>query len=177
MTKPFGQKKISFMKIYDRSTFKLMPWKNGKGETLELLRYPESSDFFFRLSSATIASDGPFSLFPGVDRLLMLLSGGGVHLRSESREVRLEPFETCEFKGEEVFECTLRDQAVTDFNVMVKRNWGKASLKVSPKPQRYTALEDKLYLYSLSQETLYELERGERIELTDSCLVVSLRLL
>lgn len=60
-----------------------MPWKNGGGMTRELVCQPPDADmdsFDWRVSIAHIASDGPFSSFSGVDRIITLLSGGGVHL-------------------------------------------------------------------------------------------------
>ena len=52
-----------------------MPWKNGGGVTSELARSPQADEFDWRLSVAEVATDGPFSQFPGIDRLLVLLSG------------------------------------------------------------------------------------------------------
>ncbi len=44
-----------------------MPWKNGGGETAEIAVFPPSADlseFGWRISMATVSSDGPFSAFP-----------------------------------------------------------------------------------------------------------------
>jgi environmental stress-induced protein Ves len=45
-------------------------WKNGGGTTREVVTQPPGAafdEFNWRVSIATIASDGPFSTFPGVD--------------------------------------------------------------------------------------------------------------
>ncbi|TRZ66771.1 MAG: hypothetical protein D4R98_05460 [Comamonadaceae bacterium] len=39
------------------------------------------SDFDWRVSIAYIASNGPFSAFPRVDRIITLLSGGGIAIK------------------------------------------------------------------------------------------------
>nr|MBA2815075.1 putative ATP-dependent helicase DinG [Candidatus Pantoea persica] len=52
-------------------------WRNGGGETREIVSYPPGeADFAWRASIATLARDGAFSRFPGVDRVITLLRGG-----------------------------------------------------------------------------------------------------
>lgn len=112
-----------------------MPWKNGGGVTRELLKLPHPSDparFLARLSIATVGASGPFSLFPGVDRTLMLLEGAGVVLTlGGAREVVLDqrwrPFA---FPGEAEIECRLLGGPVRDFNLMVDRALAQGSLEV-----------------------------------------------
>jgi environmental stress-induced protein Ves len=67
-----------------------MPWKNGGGVTREIVCQPPGAgmdSFDWRVSIAHIASDGPFSAFPGIDRVITLLKGGGVHLSSADGQV------------------------------------------------------------------------------------------
>lgn len=54
------------------------PWKNGGGVTTEVCAFPAGSsidDFQWRISLAEVTSAGPFSRFPGVDRVLTVLEG------------------------------------------------------------------------------------------------------
>jgi hypothetical protein len=112
-----------------------MPWKNGGGVTRELLKLPHPTDparFLARLSIATVATSGPFSLFPGVDRTLLLLEGQGVALSiGGTREVvldqRWQPFA---FPGEEEIDCKLLGGPVRDFNLMVDRALLEATLEI-----------------------------------------------
>ena len=56
------------------------PWKNGGGVTTELAMSPPGAgldNFDWRVSLASIAEDGPFSQFPGVDRTLVMVAGDG----------------------------------------------------------------------------------------------------
>lgn len=72
------------MRLIPYSRLIVAPWKNGGGETREIAAFPPGAgfdDFDWRLSIATIAEDGAFSAFPGIDRTLILLSGNGVALR------------------------------------------------------------------------------------------------
>ncbi|HEX5752869.1 MAG TPA: HutD family protein [Archangium sp.] len=112
-----------------------MPWKNGGGVTRELWKLPHPSDparFLARVSIATVGASGPFSVFPGVDRTLMILEGAGVSLTVDgTREVvldqRLRPFE---FPGEAAIQCRLLGGPVRDFNLMVDRALAHGSLEV-----------------------------------------------
>jgi len=68
------------------------PWKNGAGETREIVSIPSAdAPFLWRASIATLAQDGPFSLFPGVDRVIMLLGDAGLLPRCADLLHRLEP--------------------------------------------------------------------------------------
>ena len=54
------------------------PWKNGGGVTREIAVFPHGADlarFDWRMSLATVAAGGPFSTFPGIDRLMLVLDG------------------------------------------------------------------------------------------------------
>jgi environmental stress-induced protein Ves len=113
-----------------------MPWKNGGGVTREIVCLPPGAginDFDWRVSIAHIASDGPFSAFPGVDRIITLLNGGGVHLQSEGGEVnhRLDtPLAPLAFAGESPIHARLLAGDCHDFNVMTRRSVCRASLQV-----------------------------------------------
>lgn len=113
-----------------------MPWKNGGGTTVEWAVEPPgatlATGFQWRLSSAEVASSGPFSRFPGCDRWLLLVEGAGMLLDLESRgRVALtEPLVPLRFSGDWPASATLVDGPCTDFNLMVDaRNW-RADLAV-----------------------------------------------
>ncbi len=122
---------------HDLRTLPVSAWKNGDGGTREIVRVPAEAgfdDFDWRASIATIAASGRFSEFPGVDRTIVLLDGGGVHLRSDAAagidhrlDMRLAPFA---FVGDVALEATLVAGASTDFNVMVRRDRCRADVQV-----------------------------------------------
>lgn len=65
------------MEFFDIRKMPVSLWRNGAGETREICCFPPATrDFFWRASIATIASNGEFSSFPGVDRVITLLEGG-----------------------------------------------------------------------------------------------------
>lgn len=112
------------------------PWKNGGGVTREIVCQPPGADmdsFDWRVSIAHIASSGPFSAFPGIDRVITLLSGGGVYLLGDDGQVDhpldtpLAPFA---FAGEAAIHARLLAGDCHDFNVMTRRAVCRASLQV-----------------------------------------------
>ena len=102
------------------------PWKNGGGSTTELAIAPPGASldkFDWRISLATIAADGPFSLFGGVDRSLALVDGPGVFLEiDEAGRFALDAdAPLIEFAGESHVRATLAGGPSLDFNVMTRR--------------------------------------------------------
>lgn len=97
-----------------------MPWKNGGGVTREYVREPAGdAPLEWRLSVAEVASDGPFSSFPGLHRILVLLSGSGMRLHGPLHDATLRsPLEALEFPGEADIDASLIDGATTDLNLM-----------------------------------------------------------
>jgi environmental stress-induced protein Ves len=52
------------------------PWRNGRGTTVELAREDNAKGVqLWRLSIADVVEAGPFSPFPDIDRVIMLLDG------------------------------------------------------------------------------------------------------
>lgn len=103
------------------------PWKNGGGSTTELAAFPQDSSFDgfqWRLSVAEVGSDGPFSIFGGVDRTLALLQGSGMRLFPMNQaEVLITPERPAyQFTGEVAITAVLLEGPTKDFNVMTRRS-------------------------------------------------------
>jgi len=75
---------MAALKPLPRAGFTTMPWANGLGTTHEIAvdpaPGPSGAPFRWRLSMADLSGPGPFSVLPGVDRVLVLLAGDGVVL-------------------------------------------------------------------------------------------------
>ncbi|MGK6308868.1 HutD/Ves family protein [Variovorax sp. DT-64] len=121
---------------FSRRSLAVTPWKNGGGTTQEIACWPPGaglSDFGWRVSIATIAARGPFSVFAGIDRSIMLLEGEGVRLRSRDGRIdhRLDmPHRPYAFAGDAEIDCTLQGGASSDFNVMTRRGQWQAEVRV-----------------------------------------------
>jgi uncharacterized protein len=121
---------------FDSATLPATPWKNGGGLTHEITCQPPGAGldgFEWRASIAQIASDGPFSPFHGVDRVITLLEGAGVHLRSADGRVdhrlgvALQPFA---FAGEAAVVAERIGGDCTDFNLMTRRASCRGEVRV-----------------------------------------------
>lgn len=117
------------LQVLGPADFVKMPWKNGQGVTTELAvaRRPGEDGFDWRISTATVANPGPFSVFAGIDRSLAIVRGGALTLNVEGRpDVTLTPrTPPYAFGGELAVSCTPALDAanvpIDDFNVMTRR--------------------------------------------------------
>jgi hypothetical protein len=113
--------------------YKRTPWKNGAGTTTELAISPENAtlaDFLWRVSIAEVGTEGPFSLFPGFDRTIMLIDGAGMILDAGDRgSIALrEPLLAQSFSGDWPVIGRLISGPVRDFNLIVRRDSLRGSL-------------------------------------------------
>lgn len=119
------------IEVLGPADFRLMPWRNGRGTTVEMAREDDvDGAMLWRVSAADVLEAGAFSLFPGVDRILTLIEGPGFDLDFPDRGqvASVELLRPVAFSGD----WTTRAQAVRgpsrDLNVMTAR--GRASARV-----------------------------------------------
>jgi len=113
--------------------YRAMPWKNGGGTTHEIAVAPAGAgadSFLWRLSIAEVATSGPFSAFPGIDRTLTVLEGDGMKLDfAEGGDLVIDvPWRPAAFDGGRSCFGRLIGRPVLDFNVMSRR--GQAAHRV-----------------------------------------------
>ena len=142
--------------IIEPVNFHAMPWRNGLGTTIELLKQdlPDSNGFSWRLSMADVTTDGEFSNFSGYNRTLLLLEGNGLTLDCDNVIHRLEkPLQSARFSGDDQTVATLHDGPVKDFNIMVQRQ--HCSARVSSAQHQESVLDvdgDILLIYAVDGE-------------------------
>lgn len=121
------------------SEYRGMPWKNGGGVTREVatgaVRAPfasqEPSDGFdWRVSIADVDAGGPFSPFPGIDRVITLVEGEGMVLTVDGTPQLVEPLRPFAFSGDATTDCLLKAGAVRDMNVMTRRGRATAQVRI-----------------------------------------------
>ena len=100
-------------------------WRNGGGWTRELLAWP-GDDWTLRISVADIEADGPFSVFPGVDRWIAVVQGGGMRLAESTLRAGDAPLA---FDGGTAPQCRLLAGPTRDFNLMHRRGRGRMSVQ------------------------------------------------
>lgn len=99
-----------------------MPWANGKGVTVEMLRVMEKGAIKWRLSRASVVENGAFSLFPGIERNLTVISGPGFDLRGDGLFLPARPLQPVAFAGDVAVSAEAVRAPSDDFNVMTARH-------------------------------------------------------
>ncbi|WP_341668389.1 HutD/Ves family protein [Alcaligenes sp. SDU_A2] len=114
------------------NTLPEQPWKNGGGSLREIACHPPGAgfaDFDWRISLALVSGPGQFSLFPGVDRHIVLIEGKSMllHDNEQNSTHTLLPLEPYTFAGE----ASMRSQpqgCVLDLNLMLRRGRAQGRL-------------------------------------------------
>lgn len=131
-------------------------WRNGGGETREIVSYPPGeADFAWRASIATLSSDGAFSRFPGIDRVITLLRGDSVRLSTAAVTHELTPLQPWSFPGEWAIDAALHGES-EDFNIMTRRDSWQAQVAV------VTQANSSLHGVAWVMAGEWRLENGER---------------
>ena len=110
-------------RVLRAADYRAMRWKNGGGITTgSRANRPRARTSTGACPSPTSPRTAT-SVFPGVDRTLLLLEGGGVELELGAAEpVRLERrYARHAFAGEAPVSCRLLRRPTRDFNLMVRR--------------------------------------------------------
>ncbi len=141
------------------------PWKNGGGVTRTLTADPAGR---WRVSIADIERDGPYSRFPGFDRVSVVLAGEGVMLQGEGVSAALQPREPAAFGGDALLQSTLVGGPVQVLNLFVLRGaavalvtcsgaasgcWEVGSLPVGADGREVTRLVVTAQEYQMSRVT------------------------
>jgi environmental stress-induced protein Ves len=123
------------MSVIRFDALKAIPWKNGLGITREIAVEPAGAtmdDFLWRVSIADVDTASPFSRFPGIDRIIVLLDGAGftMTLDGERSHALTTPCEPFAFAGESQVDVSLAGGATRDFNLMVRRGRAVGAVEV-----------------------------------------------
>ncbi len=132
-----------------QNNYQISKWKNGNGTTSQIAIFPieatlAESNFWWRISSATISKSSTFSKFPKFERVLIIWKGAGVKLN----ESILNPNSPFIFSGEENIYCELlKEETVVDLGII----YNKEKIKVVTN------------IMTLSETTIYKLSVGKHL--------------
>jgi len=98
--------------------YRVMPWANGRGQTIEMIRIEGPQGLLWRLSLASVVEDGPFSVLPGVNRNLTVIAGPGFDLLGNGVRLRANPLSPVAFDGGLALSAVGVAGPSDDFNVM-----------------------------------------------------------
>ena len=124
------------------SEVRVTPWKNGGGVTREIATgaaLGPGGNWGWRISIAEVEEDGPFSTFPGTDRVMAVIAGKGMDLHDpEGAVFALEPYHPVRISGDDRLHGRLRGGPVRNLNVMTARGQFQASLEIRQGPHSGT---------------------------------------
>ena len=159
------------LRLLTAADFRRLPWQNGRGTTLELLRHDDASGaLLWRLSVADVVEPGPFSPLPGIDRVITLIDGDGFDLDFGGARppVSLRPFEPLAFSGDWSTAAIAVHGPSRDFNVMTAR--GRVAAEVE-RARNGPMVAPLAYVYAarggvtaVASGTAIRAEMGELIE-------------
>lgn len=149
-----------------------MPWKNGGGVTREVAIWPPTAAldaFDWRISIADVAQGGPFSAFPGVDRVLTVIDGAGLQLAVEglatvTLDAAAPPFA---FPGDAACDAELHDGPIRDLNLMVRRSVCTVRVSRLDGPHAFQCAAQTTFVLALEPLEL----NGEHLELEDGAIL------
>ncbi|WP_172330859.1 HutD family protein [Mangrovicoccus sp. HB161399] len=106
------------------ATREFEPWKNGGGRTATLASFPGGAglgSFQWRISLAVIDATGPFSVFPGVERLFTPVAGDPVILTIGGNAVTAAPgIDPLRFGGAAAVHAEVTGGPLTVLNLMCR---------------------------------------------------------
>jgi environmental stress-induced protein Ves len=143
------------------------PWKNGGGSTRGLAAAPADAgvaDFDWRVSIADVAADGPFSAFPGVARVIMLIDGPEMVLTVDGRTHRLGLHDALAFPGAAATSCRVPSGPTRDLNLMTGIGRAEGTLRAVAVAGRHEApigAHETVLLVALTPGLSLEEEPGD----------------
>lgn len=114
-----GELGSGVIRVLGPADFRVQPWANGRGETVELARKDGPGGMVWRISVATVAENGPFSRFPGIWRSLTVIAGPGFRISGDGVDLAATPLVPVEFSGDAAVAASGVAGVSRDFNVMV----------------------------------------------------------
>jgi environmental stress-induced protein Ves len=148
-----------------------VPWKNGGGSTTQIAVFPPDAgfeEFDWRVSLATIAEDGAFSDFPGIERTLALVEGHGMTLEIDGDATLLSKADpVAAFDGESRVVAKLSRGPSTDFNVMTRteRCYHQFGRRVLSGESRFVARAPVTVLFLAEGDSLELCSDDQRINM------------
>jgi hypothetical protein len=106
------------------------PWKNGLGVQYEITCDGSLPDDW-RLSTADITQDVPFSIIPGVNREFCVADGNGVVLNINGVDHRCEPGSITKFRGDDKVHATLINGPMRALNLMVRDGAAERHMEIA----------------------------------------------
>jgi uncharacterized protein len=154
------------IEIIKPNQFKTVPWKNDKGETVEMAINPGGTleSFDWRLSMASVIEDGVFSNFSGYTRNLILIAGDSINLQHNDCKINrlTQLLDVATFDGGDKTVGNLPAGEITDFNIIARTSSYKTQVSCQRKANIIQLAKSELcFIYSLFNSAELTISNGE----------------
>ena len=164
------------IKLIKQKDYQKKLWKNGRGTTHEIAVSHSGEDYDWRLSMADIVESGPFSQFPGMERILVLLTGSEIKIahQDQSLEQPLPLLTTYQFSGDWQTSATIHEKG-RDFNLIYRRDKYVGSIELINSVSQAKLIQTKNMAAFFCLQGKIKTEQGELgpmdslLILNDSC--------
>lgn len=131
------------IRLIDPATHRTVPWKNGGGTATDYaVEHDRDGDVLWRIGTAEILQDGPFSDYAGVTRVFTIIHGPGVHLDFPGEGTRtLARDQPTRFAGAPAPFSRLRGGPATAFNLLMRNDAFQGDVAIRPGSGRSEAIE------------------------------------
>ena len=168
------QPKVRHLELKDYQT---KPWKNGKGQTQDIIVMPEGADhanFDLRFALSPIVEEARFSSFPEVDRVITVIEGNILELAFDNGTVSLGRFESHRFdSGLDPIGKPVGDP-IRVVNVMARRGvWEIAICEIASELTLSSAEGNLLFLYAISGNSSVTVQGKETVLCPSETLIIS----
>ncbi|HEY5246826.1 MAG TPA: HutD family protein [Dermatophilaceae bacterium] len=143
-------------------------WRNGAGLTREVASAGGSGPhgFDWRISIAQVSEPGPFSSYPGVERIITVVQGEGMDLVVDGVEHVLGLHEPFAFDGASRTSCSRLAGPIRDLNVMTRTDTCSAAVAIRDLSQtRPIAVDGNQVLVLLTGSAVVVGADGSRADL------------
>lgn len=139
------------IRLIDPATFRTVPWKNGGGTATDIAVAEDADGVVWRVGTAAILQDGPFSDYEGVTRTFTIVEGPGVHLDFPGEGTRtLGRDQPTRFAGAPAPFCRLREgQVATAFNLLTRDGAAGGDVAILTGGRTERAPADVVILFAL----------------------------
>ncbi len=162
---------MSRPKIIRESELLAVPWRNGGGVTREIAAQRQGEAIVWRLSMADVESDGPFSRFDGMTRILTVIDGNGMDLIGNGVTLNAPLSVPVTFDGGLAIMARLANGPVKDLNLIFDSSLCKGGVVRLEGPCRHALLplqRTSFAVHCLAGEV--RIDRRETLAVRDTAL-------
>ena len=157
-----------------------VPWRNGMGVQYEVTADgPLPDGWSWRLSTADLAHDVPFSAIAGVHRKFCVAIGNGVVLTIDGVSHRCGPRSMTSFDGEATVQAAIINGPAKAINLMVKHGSPSKHLSIHSAGENVTGVEALVAIDGGAQiivdDESVELETLDAVLNLDQCAIAITR--